>query len=264
MTQGVFVEVSHCIHCGIEGPSLSDEHIIPMGLLPSGEPGWVLRKASCQICSGVTSGFERAVLRRLWQPSRLGLGLRSYRKRKKERVYPLLVVRNSQPEKVMVPFCEYPATIQFLEFAPPAYQDGRPYKGGIDVNGHVIAQVAGPPVEKVVKKLGVKTLRFIATFERDTYERLLLKIAYGFAVARLGLDGIEEPFVLPAIFGRSNDIGRWLGCDGQKYLNPSFFHSAAISIVNQVILCRVRLFSRFQTPEYLVVVGRAAAGARIN
>lgn len=256
--------VGQCIYCGNKESRLTDEHVIPVGLLPHGEPGWVLRKASCQHCSKITSAFERAVLRGLWEPVRTGLHLRSYRKRKDAKTFSLTFVRDSKIQEVFMPIGEYPATMQLLEFAPPAYLDGRPYKGGIDVTGHLIVQVAGPNLDEVVRKLGAKSISFKATFENDTYERLLLKVAYGYAVARLGLGGFEQVYILPALFGQANDIGRWLGCDGQKHLNPAFFHSAGIAIVGGEVLCRVRLFSSFETPEYLVVVGKAAKGVTVN
>jgi hypothetical protein len=41
---------------------------------------------------------------------------------------------------------------------------------------------------------------------------LVAKIAYGFSVLTLGLDHIKDHYVLPAILGKSSDIGRWVGC----------------------------------------------------
>ena len=99
----MFVEINRCIYCGNEGPDLNDEHGVPLGLLPQGEPGLVLRNASCDACSAVTSSFERSVLQRLWQPARAGLGLRSYRKRSHPKTYPLTLVRDSGTEDVFLP-----------------------------------------------------------------------------------------------------------------------------------------------------------------
>ena len=82
-------------------------------------------------------------------------------------------------------------------------------------------------------------------------------------MADLGLDGIEEAYVLPAILGRSNDIGRWLGCDGQAHIiNPQYLHGVRMAVVNGEIISRVRLFAQFGAPEYMVVVGRIRQGAQ--
>ena len=110
-----------CIYCASAAPDLTDEHAIPLGKLPKGAPGLVLRNASCKRCSEITSAFERSVLQRLWQPARAGLGLRSYRKRNYAKEYPLTIVRNGHAEDVLLPLRDYPATMQLIEYPPPAY-----------------------------------------------------------------------------------------------------------------------------------------------
>jgi len=168
------------------------------------------------------------------------LGLRSYRKRKIPRGYPISVIRDGIEEEVILPLEEFPATLQLIEFHPPAHFTKVPYESGIVVNASVITQVAGPPVEEIAKKLGVKTLRFKATFERDTFERLILKIVHGFAVSNLGLDGIEQSYVLPVLLSQRDDMGRWLGCDGVQQLNHTHCHALSITVRDSEIICRER------------------------
>ena len=55
MNRGLFIKVNQCIYCGNEGPGLTDEHGIPLGLLPQGEPGLLLRNATCCSCAKMTS-----------------------------------------------------------------------------------------------------------------------------------------------------------------------------------------------------------------
>jgi len=45
-----------------------------------------------------------------------------------------------------------------------------------------------------------------------SFARFVAKMAYGYAVERYGLEAFERTFVLPAILGTSDDIGRWVGC----------------------------------------------------
>lgn len=256
-------EVGSCIYRLPNEPAhelpLREEHVVPLGLLPQGHAGWKLLHASCRPCEKITSAFEEAVLRRLWKAGRTGLGLRTRRKSEVPKAFPLLVERDEELREVLLPASETPVILQLPEYALPAYLDARPYTRGIDVNGVVTFQVAGPSAQSVGRKLGAKTLQFGALFGRGhPFERLLAKIAYCFAVAPLGLSGIEQAYVLPAILDRSDDIGRWLGCDGQDLLPTERLHQLALAINDGVILCRIRLFARFKAPEYVVIVGRAA------
>lgn len=254
--------VGLCIYCGSLSGPLSKEHVIPNGLLPIGIEPLLLRDASCRDCARITSGFETAVLRRLWLPARAGLRLRSYRKRQRPRSFPLTIKKDGQLQEVWLGTEEYPAVVIFPTFTKPAYLDGRPYSGGIDVNGTVTIQVAGPPVPEVAKKLGANTFEFKSTFEHATYERVLLKVAYAFTVFRLGLEGIKQAYVLPAILGQSNDIGRWLGCDERELLSLDTSLAIGLAVLGRDIVCRVRLFSR-PAPEYVVVVGRVVPEAAV-
>jgi len=120
-----------------------------------------------------------------------------------------------------------------------------------------ILQVSGPPVEDLAKRLNTRTLQFTSTLERDTFERFLLKIAYCFAISELGLDRIETPYIVPSILGGPNDMGRWLGCDGEAQLGMDALHAVSCGVFESEIVCRVRLFARCDAPEYVVAVGRA-------
>jgi hypothetical protein len=83
-------------------------------------------------------------------------------------------------------------------------------------------------------------------------------------VADVGLDGIETVYVLPAILGNSEDMGRWAGCDGMEYItDPGVLHGVSQLIVDGEVIVRVRLFASYLAPEYIVVVGklRPEAGA---
>jgi hypothetical protein len=36
-----------------------------------------------------------------------------------------------------------------------------------------------------------------------------------------GLGAIDETFILPGILGDRDDIGKWVGCDGQRIMGKS-------------------------------------------
>ncbi len=78
-----------------------------------------------------------------------------------------------------------------------------------------------------------------------------------FVVADIGLKGIAAPYAVTAILGETEDMGHWAGGDGVETLvDPSYLHGVSQQIVSDEVIVRVRLFARFQAPEYVVVVGR--------
>ena len=98
--------------------------------------------------------------------------------------------------------------------------------------------------------------RFSVRHDFDFYPRCILKIAYGFAVAMLGLEGISEAAVLPAILGQRDDSGMWLGCDGVRKLPGSSLHEYSIEVADRIIV-RIGLFSPVKSiPEYVAVIGK--------
>jgi len=147
-----------------------------------------------------------------------------------------------------------------LIFALPAYLDQRHDKKGISITGSVTVQVGGPPAEELLKKHGASSLVLGVSYQPIAFARLLAKIAYGFAVAWLGLSMIEEDYVLPAILGKSDDVGRWVGCVTDNQLAAGkHLHEIKLLVTKGEIIERVRLFARFNALEYLVAVGRVSS-----
>ena len=256
-------KIGRCIYCLTSEPPLKREHVIPHGLIPAGHPdSWVLHAASCPKCEKITSAFEGHILGAVWPTARSGLGLRT--RRENILTHPLLVEVNGTFIEVVVPAKAYPAVIMFPEFRPPAHQDGRQYESGIEVIAQTNVQVAGPPIAEVAKRYGAQRVRFVATFRGHSFIRLIAKVAYGMMVADFGLDNWEEVYVLPSIMGKSDDSGRWVGCDGKRKLSslPLPLHGIGREVVNGEVITRVCLFAQFGAPEYVVVVGRLKPNAQ--
>jgi hypothetical protein len=78
-----------------------------------------------------------------------------------------------------------------------------------------------------------------------------------FAVWEFGLDAIEQGYVVPAILGTSDDVGRWVGCGPEKRrLGLGVGYSL---ITNRDILIYLDPFSDAPADkvfQYWVVVGR--------
>lgn len=142
---------------------------------------------------------------------------------------------------------------------PPAYLDRRPYVKGTVIKGVIAVQVGGPPATELAKELRTKSLSVSVTWHGNCFKRLIAKIAYGFAVSNIGIGNIEEAYVIPAILGEKDDVGRWVGCANDVVLPVGkFLHHIDLAVTNYEIIVRVKLFSLFQVPEYLVVVGRVS------
>ena len=159
-------------------------------------------------------------------------------------------------ETVPLTASEYPALAVFPRFALPACLDKRAYTKGIDVVEPVLVQLGGPSIKATLQRYGAKTVRHSERHDFDFYPRCILKIAYGFAVATLGLEGISEAAVLPAIVGQRDDSGMWLGCDGIRKLAGSSLHEHSVAVDEQIIV-RIALFSPVKDiPEYVAVIGQ--------
>lgn len=247
--------VGQCIYCHAVSNDLTTEHVIPLGL----NGPWKLLRASCKKCAGITSGFERAVLKKTFGTVRTALDFPSRRKNQRERELPLSIERGGKTESVYLPAKDYPAVIGMPHFEPPAYLDGRADER-LRCIGFTGVQLGGPDINQVGRNLSAESINLSAKFEPvGAFARLLAKIAYGCAVTTVGCDlsKFEEVYVLPAILGISDDVGRWVGGTGNEQLDPeSDLHYVKLYVDEGVLRVHVRLFAQFAAPEYVVVVGR--------
>lgn len=249
--------MDRCIYCGTTNSSLNDEHILPLGLGGT----WVLEKASCLACQNITSRFELDVLRYTLLPVRAKVDLPTRHKNKRPTEYPLTIQRGGKELTVNIPIDQYPAILALPRFKLPAYIDKRPYEKGIDLNGLYHILLGRKSLREVGKELNADSLTYTVTYRGFkggfSFARLLAKIAYGLAVARFGVNIIDTAYVLPAILGKSDDVGKWVGTEGESPGITDHLHEARISVENSDIYVRIRLFACLPgaCPEYLVVVG---------
>ena len=251
--------IGKCIYCHSSTLPLSDEHTVPYGL--NGDS--VLEQASCRKCANITSAFEMIVLREILGPARAAAGAKTRRRKQREEQHPMYVIRNGKEHEIQAHWQEHWKTIPLPVFEPPAFLDGRNYKGGVEAHRMDFGWVGEGPEEiaklhnadDVIFKIS-KPLRFATALAK-----LVAKIAYGYAVAQFGLAGIQQAFVIPAILGTQDDIGMWVGCDGQRIMGTTFnlWHTR-LDVSQGIILGRVKLFAKADGTEYQVVVGRISEG----
>lgn len=247
--------VGRCIYCHTRRERLYEEHIVPYGL----NGPWKLLRASCQRCGGITSGFERAVLKTTFDTMRIALNFPSRRKSERPQHLPLRIERENKQEVVYVPVKDYPAVIGMPHFEPPAHLDGRGDER-LRLVGMSGIQIGGPSIVDVGRKLSAQSVFTDVKFEPvGAFARMLAKIAYGFAVvaARCDFGLFEEVYVLPAILGKSEDVGRWVGgSTDDQLIAMNDLHHLKLGLVDGEILVYVKLFAQYGAPEYVVVVGR--------
>lgn len=248
--------VGQCIYCHTDRQPLSTEHIIPYGL----NGPWTLREASCDSCAAITGAFER-VQKTTFDTVRIALNFPSRKKKKRPGELPLSIERGGKTEIVYLPVKDYPAVISMPHFEAPAYLAGRDDEQ-LHVTSFTGVQIGGPPIAEVARKLSAQSISITVNFDPvGDFARLLAKIAYGCAVVVAGcnLSRFEEVYVLPAIMGKTDDVGRWVGGMGGDRPPPERdLHHVKYYLDDGDLRIHVRLFAQFNAPEYVIVVGRTS------
>jgi len=259
------VEIGQCIYCRAF-PSLDDElqneHIIPLGLYGKD----ILVKASCKCCAAKTSAFEARVQKQDLGGLRIALNFPTTHKPRRKGVTTLpieIVTNNGQTKDINVPLEDYYASLPFPVFDPPAHLSGAPYTEGIEMT----QCIAVPPrrsLEEVAQKYDAQEMATWTLRYPEAWALMFAKIGYALAVGHYGLSRIraEDTYVLNAILGKSNDVGRWVGCDGRNVFdrqNAGVSQVAGVYQVGDEIHARIKLFAWLAVPEYLVIVGRLSA-----
>ena len=106
--------VNQCIYCRTTEKPLTDEHTIAYGLNGT----LVLQKASCLDCNNITSLFEGKVLRGFTREARIALGMRTRRRDKVPKTFPLGIVKDGRETITHVP-----ANEQFVVLPLPLFED---------------------------------------------------------------------------------------------------------------------------------------------
>lgn len=251
--------VGKCIYCDSTS-DLSDEHIFAYGL--GGDE--ILPKASCRACAKITGSFERDVLRGLWWLVRAVLGFPTRHPKDMPKEFKIDVeTKDGISKEIILSEAEKFGVAGFLEYAPPAILAPRPFTPGILITGHRMIGF-GNSLEEIAKKYNLASISGSITYKGTSLARMLAKIALGVAVARFGLDNLEEIYVRDCILNKKDDVGMWVGSDywlaprEQLEQEGKSRHASSIGVdEHRNVQVRIRLFSFSPySPAYLVVVGR--------
>lgn len=221
----------------------------------------ILPKSSCGVCADITSRFELSVLRGSFWPARILRDIQSRRKHNEApKYYPLTIERKGGKENIEVSLDEYPIILPFPLFSVPGYLKPEGYEKGIKLEGIALVSF-GPRPEHVLKKLAAERISVQPRGDKPAdFARMIAKIAFSMAVAVGALAEIKNHHspVLPAILGKANDIGRWVGTITDPISrHEGHLHGVLIHRDEQkgLLLGDVQLFSDSQTPRYGVILG---------
>jgi hypothetical protein len=256
----VLATVEKCMYCMRTQEPLKREHVVPLGL--NGE--WLLRRASCADCERITARLELAVIRDAFRDWRPALRIGGKRRKNILRALPLVLVKDGH-ERVVNRHTNLLPMVALPVFLPPG--KGQPI--GISIPGVEMHILNNDPrsLDEIFRQI-VADERVDEAFVRLSYEpvqfaRFIAKIGYAAAVGGYGLDVIEEVFVLPAIKGEADNVGRWVGMPEKRRLGGQTdqLHRLGVGVDDDgTIQAHVRLFAKFGLPEYMVKVGRTVGG----
>lgn len=245
------VEVGRCIYCGTTEGRLTAEHVTALGLSGRLE----LLRASCDTCAQITGAIETHILGSM-KAARAALLTKTRRPRERRLPQPMVVERDGHRFTICVLLADHWKVIRLPIFPMAAAIDGRAYESGIESHSRDEFQL-GETHDEVAAKHGVDRIIF-PEYPPEIFARFLAKMAYGYAVERCTLDAFEEVYVLPAILGEKNDIGRWVGCpDRREFPRRQCNISVGFKILpERDLVVRIKMFPQFDGAEYVILVGK--------
>jgi len=251
----VYKPVGCCIYCGAT-EKLEKEHILPFGLSGSA----ILPKSTCRRCAAITGDVEQDILRGSFWPVRVFRDLKSRTKHKDAPKHiPVSVVRNGQQEVVHLNIDEAAILLPFPLFASPWHLSQAKPTLGISVSGLATIRFGADP-KTTAKALDASAISITAEQKPCAFARMIAKIRYAFAYAEGAISDLDgEPYVLLAILGTRDEIGRWVGTLTKPLeAFPKLLHRILIHYdwEKGLLFAEVQLFSDSQTPSYGVVLGK--------
>jgi hypothetical protein len=244
--------IGRCIYCGTTEGGLSEERITPYGL--SGL--LVLLEASCELCAKITSALEKRILKDMFFAARAALRTRTRRPKERAKPHRMFVEKAGRIERVDALWQDHWKIIQLPIFPLPAEIDGRAYASGIECTSMDVFELGERGEEIARRHHADKVLP--PKYSAEDFARFVAKMAYGYAIERYDLHAFEDVYVLPAILGVSNDIGRWVGCpDHREFPVRQCNISVGFKIIpRDDLVVRIKMFPQFDGAEYVVVIGK--------
>jgi hypothetical protein len=192
----VFPSFGRCIYCKGEGGGLplTREHVIPRGL----GGGIIIRGASCEDCRGKTAKVEQS-LRTNFGIHRLTEGFPSDHDGGPETLPITYYDADDVPFETEETIAEYPRILQIPWFrkTPRFFRDMPP--SNVSYFERLRLYIAPNTVKR--------DFFYKPIFDHNSFHRFLAKMAHGYAVAHLGIDGFKF-YLYDLIAGNDAMAGR--------------------------------------------------------
>jgi len=258
--QRINFHINKCIYCGGEGET--DEHIIPFALGGTAK----LFKASCEKCRNITSKYERNPLRNNWVEARAVLDYPSRKRDFGDEKFLLSVTfKNGEDGILELPKNKVLGLTPFLLYPLPAFFAPNNYNHGILVTGQLVISF-GMDIKALTREYGLSAIRHDVFYKCNDTEIMIIRIAYCALIALLGVNSLDQCFVLPTIMGEKDDAGFWFGCDPEGKITPLIGKQNSKNVIklgvlqkpgdkNRYIVVRLKFFASSDAPEYIVIIG---------
>ena len=256
-----YAPVGRCIYCGVVEVPLGmkrfhDEHIVPLAL----NGGLILPEASCRQCERtINKEIESRLLTEEYAQFRAKYGLPTRRKKKRKKAVKLPSIAGGW---INVPATEYTAPVPIYQFETARILSGAPPVP----NSHAWTMdilLGGDEEVRLQKKYPLWTKAHTVRAMPYQFARFVAKVAYGFAVANLGIDCFK-PLANDIILGRSDDYFRFIGSEPREPppsgwpAGGQHHFSIVVRLVRDyigLVVVDVKLFAEAGTPVYHAVVG---------
>lgn len=250
--------VGKCIYCGDTASPLSDEHIIPYSLGGL----FVLPGASCARHRNLTSLLEGRVARGMYGNYRDTQGIQTRHKTRKAERQNKKVAINAKtkfgmPCEVLIPIQELPKVHVSVHLPAPQVLSNQPLTRG-SLGSYVKAQLDPDPraMHRLRDRYNIRSPKFTAGIQVETFLRVIAKIAHAYAVAVYGVDGFS-PTLLPIIEGESDHLLQYIGAEApEQKQSPEQLSISEIAHNNiTYVAVYISLHSFPRLPRYQVIAG---------
>jgi hypothetical protein len=257
--------VGRCIYCDAHGPKikLTAEHIIAFSLGGT----YVLPKASCLKCADATKRLEGYAGRHIFQDVRIEHGFPTRNPKERPTHLPLRKSIFPTPKDApirLLPTTAYSGALILTVHEPAGIILGKEPGARTEVRPFILPITDATRVANLEKQ-GIPVYHY-REIKPDLILRLIAKIALGYAVASVGLDGFEPAAIRETILQRAVSPFYLVGGS-----TPAMIHlpnNAERPTPHKVMIfgygigrtvyvaAQIQLFAYLNAPIYTVIVGK--------
>ncbi|NML06977.1 hypothetical protein [Sphingomonas sp. G-3-2-10] len=221
---GRFGPVGQCIYCRSDNVTLNIEHIIPYSLDGTLE----LLAASCDICTKATHAFEGHVAGQIFGDWRFQADFPSRRRTKRAATVDVNVISGRTSGEIPIDRQDYRAFVPIIRLERPNIFDRRSEPEEFIMHCDFAATKG-----LSAKDMGVDFVIRKGQINPSKFCRMLAKIAHGYAVLSLGIDGFDH-LLTPMILKEGERIFWYVG--GYPEIAPALNFAISDTIIHALLI----------------------------